>query len=112
MTRANPLPIPADSQINTRPPQPGTRENHSLLSDTLDGYLVTDIAGTIQEANDTAAAILRTPPDSLRGKPILRYLARDSRKLFLSGIRRLRASSSAEAWDVFLQPHQGPLIST
>src|SRR5581483_10308253 len=53
----------------------------------------------------------RTPPDSLRGKPILRYLARDSRKLFLSGIRRLRPSSSAEAWDVFLQPHQGPLIS-
>ena len=82
-----------------------------LHTNTLEGYLVTDGAGTIQETNLAAAALLQTSPTALRGKPMLRYLARESRKLFLSLLRQLRPSVRAEAWEVFLQPQQGPLVS-
>ena len=111
MTRTDPLPIFPDLQPNAPPSQQETSGFHRLHTSTLEGYLVTDGAGTIQETNLAAAALLQTSPTALRGKPMLRYLARESRKLFLSLLRRLRPSVRAEAWEVFLQPQQGPLVS-
>ena len=72
---------------------------------------MTDGAGTIQEANSAAAVLLQIPPTSLRGKPMLRYLARESRKLFLSLLRRLHTSTQAEASPVSLQPQHGPPVN-
>lgn len=47
-----------------------------------DAYLVTDLAGTIQEANDAAATLFNTQPRSLIGKPLVNFVEPELRSLF------------------------------
>ncbi|MBM4254445.1 MAG: PAS domain S-box protein [Deltaproteobacteria bacterium] len=106
-SRPQPL-VPIPSSPFSRPL---THISHSVFTERPDGYLVTDGAGTIQEANFSAAHLLQTTPAALRGKPILRYLAQDSRKLFLSFLRRLRTSAPRiQSSRATLQPHRGPSL--
>ena len=111
MTINNQLPSPTEIQSSTDSLQRLISEYDHPLLPTLDGYVVTDGAGTIQVVNSAAATLLRTSPDSLRGKPMLRYLVRDSRKYFLSVLRRLRPSMRTEDWEISLKPQQGPPVN-
>ncbi|HYG62155.1 MAG TPA: PAS domain-containing protein, partial [Thermoanaerobaculia bacterium] len=52
-----------------------------------DGYLVTDLAGTIEEANQAAVALLGTPQFALSGKPFSVFILPAERARFRSLIR-------------------------
>lgn len=111
MTRIDSLSRRTDLSANFPLSHSRTPISHRLFLDLADGYLVTDGAGTIQEANHLAAQLLQTTPAALRGKPILRYLTQDSRKVFLSFLRRFRTSAPrVESWNVTLQPLHGSSV--
>lgn len=110
MTRHASSPFSPTPDIRSRALQAVTSSSQSTTFDTLEGYVVIDGAGTIQEVSREAAALLRSSPAALRGKPMLRYLERESRKLFLSMLRRLHTSDQVEALEVALQPQHGPVV--
>jgi PAS domain S-box-containing protein len=73
-----------------------------------DAYLVTDLHGIIQEANQTAAALLHISPQRLPGKPVLAFVARDERQRFLTQLSALQHSPEVHDWEVDLQPRLQP----
>lgn len=82
-----------------------------------DGYLVTDPAGTIQEANRAAALLLNIAPQRLIGKPLSVFIPPEERRVFRDHLTRLchpspdspslagnlRPGRSLE-WEIRLQP--------
>ena len=71
------------------------------------GYLVTDAAGTIQEANRAVATLLSVPQDFLVGKPLVGFVTEENRKAFHIQLTRLTESQRLEDWEVYLQPREG-----
>ncbi len=75
-----------------------------------DGYLVTDVKGTIREANRIAAYLLNIPADRLVGKPLTNFIPLEERKVFRSRLARLEEqvaidpSSRDENWITRLTP--------
>jgi len=73
-----------------------------------DGYLVTDMTGTIQEANYAAAALLNSSQQFLAGLSLLIFItAEEERRAFRFILKRLQQSERAQEWDVRLHPRQG-----
>ncbi|WP_392530873.1 EAL domain-containing protein [Nostoc sp. C117] len=66
-----------------------------------DGYLVTNTAGTIQEANHAAAILLGVHQKYLVGKPLIVFIAQEDHQLFSSQIKNLQQLLN---WEVSLQP--------
>ncbi len=56
-----------------------------------EGYLVTDLDGTIQEANLAVAALLNVRREFLVGKPMLVYVNEEDRKIFRFSAYQLEA---------------------
>ncbi len=79
-----------------------------------DGYLVTDIAGTIQEANYAAAEILNLEQRFLVGKPLINFIGAEpegspevkseARRVFRGDLALLAQASQTQNWEVCLQP--------
>lgn len=92
------------------------RQRYKELFDfTPFGYLVTDAAGLIEEANQTAAKLLKVRSDRLIGKPLVVYVNESSRHDFLTKLLQLRSGKSVEDWEVQIQPRDGepfPAICT
>jgi PAS domain S-box-containing protein len=84
------------------------RQHYQELFDYApDGYLVTDAAGTIQEANRAVATLLSVPQDFLVGKPLVVFVTEENRKAFHIQLTRLTESQRLEDWEVYLQPREG-----
>ena len=75
------------------------------------GYMVTDAAGTIREANRVAALLLRVEPRFLTGKPVLSFVAEDARPAFRAELNQLRTADRIGEWEARLQPRDGPPAS-
>src|SRR6266536_696843 len=60
------------------------QQNQELFNFAPDGYLVTDAAGIIREANHTAAALLNLSQSFLVGRPLLLFIAKVERASFLA----------------------------
>lgn len=71
-----------------------------------DGYLVTDINGTIQEANRAAANLLNVSQRFLVGKPLIIFVTEDERQVFHTKLIKLQQSEQAEEWVVCLVPRK------
>ncbi|MDZ7994331.1 MAG: EAL domain-containing protein [Nostoc sp. EfeVER01] len=69
-----------------------------------DGYLVTDINGTIQEANHVAATLLGVQQKYLVGKPLILFIAQQDHQSFNSQINNLQEVLN---WEIHLQPRRG-----
>ncbi|MEH2206615.1 MAG: EAL domain-containing protein [Nostoc sp.] len=69
-----------------------------------DGYLVTDINGTIQEANHVAATLLGVQQKYLVGKPLILFIAQQDHQSFNSQINNLQEILN---WEIHLQPRRG-----
>ncbi|MEH2254577.1 sensor domain-containing protein [Nostoc sp.] len=69
-----------------------------------DGYLVTDTAGTIQEANHAAATLLGVHQKYLVGKPLIVFIAEQDRQSFSSQMNNLQQLLN---WEINLQPRGG-----
>ena len=73
------------------------RERYRRLFEFVpDSYLVTDRRGMILEANEAAAALFRMPKESLPGKPLGFYVAREDFKSFLAEAAAARGKGEGD----------------
>jgi PAS domain S-box-containing protein len=72
-----------------------------------DGYLVTDVEGTIQEANRAAATLLGLSAKFLTGKPLGVFVAGEERQAFRAALTRLRQGGQVSEWTFRLRPRHG-----
>lgn len=68
------------------------------------GYLVTDLAGMIQEANYAAATLLNANQNSLIGKPLLLYIPKDERQTLYTALNCLDQTQQVQKYELRLQP--------
>jgi len=81
---------------------------HELFDFAPDGYLITDAAGIIQEANRVAATMLGVLQRHLVGKPLMVFLALEEHEAFCAQLRlRLQQSERVQEWEMRVQPRQG-----
>ena len=71
-----------------------------------DGYLTTDMAGTIQEVNQAASRLLNLSARFLRGKPLSLFIADADRSRFHTEIHQLDAANGRHEWDLHLKPRK------
>ncbi|MDM7911715.1 MAG: PAS domain S-box protein, partial [Methanotrichaceae archaeon] len=74
-------------------------------------YLVTDIDGTIQEANLAASTRFGARQDLLVGKPLISFIADKDHSAFRAQLTGLKRSHQVMRWEISLQPRDGPSIS-
>ena len=72
---------------------------HDLFDFAPDGYLVTDLAGVIREANRAAGELLGVAPRYLTRKPLASYVAMEDRAAFRGGLNRLLRIGAARGLD-------------
>jgi PAS domain S-box-containing protein len=80
----------------------------SLLEFAPDGYLVTDSAGVVREANHAALTMLGTTRAGLVGKPLAVFIPSSHRREFRAVVAHLGATGRVREWRLELQPRQGP----
>ena len=84
------------------------RQRYQELFDFApDGYLVTDTAGVIVEANRAAADLLAASQADLLGRPLMAFVAGSDRRVFRSRLAQLTPASHRQLWDVWLRPRRG-----
>ncbi|MEH2419786.1 MAG: PAS domain S-box protein [Nostoc sp.] len=76
----------------------------NLFEFAPDGYLVTDAAGTIQEANRAAATLLAVRQKYLVNKPLILFIAQQDHQAFTI---RLNNRQQEQEWEVYLKPREG-----
>ncbi|NMG11747.1 CBS domain-containing protein, partial [Brasilonema sp. UFV-L1] len=69
-----------------------------------EAYVITDIAGKIQQANQAAATLLCVPQNRLVGKPLVIFIAKSDRKTFRTQLSQLQQKQN---WEVYFQPRKG-----
>ncbi|MDZ8222306.1 PAS domain S-box protein [Nostoc sp. ChiVER01] len=72
-----------------------------------DGYLVTDTAGIIQEANQAAAILLAVRQKYLVNKPLGLFIAYQDRQTFTI---RLNNRQQEQEWEIYLRPRGGKVF--
>lgn len=65
-----------------------------------DGYLVTDIYGTIREANRAASQLLNIAQKHLVGKPLINFIPEENRRGFRSMLNQLHVVNRVQEWEV------------
>lgn len=75
-----------------------------------DGYLVTDVLGKVLEANRAVSLLLNTPPERLRDKPLIIYIAPSDRRAFHIQLQNLIALQENIYLEVNLQPWHQPIF--
>jgi PAS domain S-box-containing protein len=97
-----------DELIKTRQQVEVERERCAALFDLApDGYLVTDAAGVIQEANRAAVALLAVSQEVLVGKPLVLWIAKEDRLAFHTQLAHLTQVLRVHDWELRVQPQQG-----
>ncbi|OKH31176.1 hypothetical protein NIES2119_29265 [[Phormidium ambiguum] IAM M-71] len=71
-----------------------------------DGYLITDIEGTIQEANQAASLLLKVSAKHLIGKPLIVFVPEPHRPAFRNELNRLHKVGRLQEWITQLQPRK------
>lgn len=80
---------------------------HDLFEFAPDGYLVTDDAGIIREANRAAANLLNISKQYLIGKPLINYISYEERRTFRSKLNQLYQSDWMQEWEIHICPRGG-----
>jgi PAS domain S-box-containing protein len=83
------------------------QRDQELFSEAPDGYLVTDAAGMIREANRAAALLLNVEQRFLVGFPLVIFVTSDSRQTFHSQLNAQEKSKQVQEWAVRLAPRNG-----
>jgi PAS domain S-box-containing protein len=90
-------------------PRPATwaaRHYRLLFEYAPDGYLATDVSGTIREANRAAAILVRAPPGGLVGRTLASFVCDEERRAFRAELHRLKRTRprGTKEWVVRLRP--------
>jgi PAS domain S-box-containing protein len=84
---------------------------HELFEFAPDGYVVTDAAGIIREANRIASAMLNAPQHRLLGKPFALYVAGVDRDAFRIHLSQVQSKKAIKEWEFRLKPRERPPLS-
>ena len=82
-----------------------------LFENAPHARLVTDLDGTIQEANTPASILLRAPQDALTGIPLTVLLPEQARETLPEHLAQLQAGGGLYGWQVRLQPASGEAVA-
>ncbi|MBD2740083.1 ATP-binding protein [Coleofasciculus sp. FACHB-1120] len=100
-----------ESLLAARSALESERQRYQDLFDLApDGYLVTDGAGMIREANQAAAQLLGVAHTYLVGKPLIIFVPEDTRRAFRSQLTHLPKLGLLQEWEVRLKSRQGNLF--
>jgi two-component system sensor histidine kinase HydH len=77
---------------------------HALFALAPDGYLVTDAAGVIAEANHAATCLLGSSPEELLGTPLIVYVAQADHQAFQTQLGRLMRQERVQDWELTFAP--------
>jgi PAS domain S-box-containing protein len=81
------------------------RQRYQELFDFApDGYLVTDIYGTILEANQAATILLNISEQFLIRKPLVSFIGQSDHQAFFDYLAQLQHLDRGGEWEVCLQP--------
>jgi PAS domain S-box-containing protein len=69
-----------------------------------DGYLITDIQGTIQEVNQAATVLFRI---SAQGFPLIQFISEEDRASFRSVLEQLPMINRVQEWEILLRRETG-----
>ena len=102
----------AELQASREETEVQRRRYRDLFEFAPDGYLVTDPAGVITDANRAAVDLVRVSRQALEGKPLVLYIAPDDRERFHRQLDRLVEGHSTGAgegeWELQVRPRHGP----
>lgn len=73
-----------------------------------DGYLVTDIYGVVQEANQSAAMLLNLPRNHVVDKPLANFVPEAGRQAFRTMLNQLPTLNRVQEWEIYLQRRASP----
>ncbi len=82
------------------------RRYEALFRLAPDAYLVTDMHGTIRDANEAAADLLNLASELVRGKPLAVFVVMGDRDKYRSTLNGLKNGISRRDWDLRLQPRK------
>ena len=72
-----------------------------------DGYLVTDLKGTIRQANQAVETMLGVRSARLVGKPLIVFIPENERLSFQIQLNKLTSEKNLSNWSINLKPRQG-----
>ena len=72
-----------------------------------DAYLITDLYGTIREANVAASRLLGVEPKALVGKPLPSFFEESARKQFPHQLDQLCDRNRLDDWEMWVHPRRG-----
>jgi PAS domain S-box-containing protein len=101
--------LQAVNETLTQTQQVAIYEQHrywELFTFAPDGYLVTDLHGIIQEANQAAASLLHIAARQLTGIPLAVFVAPEARQNFRTQTACLQKGEEAHRWEVPIQPRR------
>ena len=94
-----------DELTETRQQVEMERERYAALFNLApDGYLVTDAAGIIQEANHAAVTLLAASQEVLVGKPLVLWIAKEDRLAFHTQLAHLTQALRVHDWNCGCNP--------
>lgn len=67
-----------------------------------DGYLITDMHGVVQEANQVAASLLHISANRLVGKPLVSFVPEPQRRAFRTMLNQFPTIHRVQEWEIVL----------
>ncbi len=83
------------------------RRYRELFEAAPDGYLVTDLAGVVHEANEAACRLLNVSRRGLSGKPLAVFVGEAHRAAFRALLPRLAGGERVSEWEIALERRGG-----
>jgi PAS domain S-box-containing protein len=83
------------------------RKFRELFDFAPDAYLITDLYGTIREANVAAGRLLGVEPKFLVGKPLPSFFEESARKQYPEQLDQLCDRDRLDDWEMWLHPRRG-----
>ncbi len=80
---------------------------YDLFQFAPDGYVVTDEAGMIREANRAAAKLLNVPPEFLIRKLLINFIPLEDRQTFRAKLNQLLQNDWMQEWELRVLPRKG-----
>ena len=101
-----------DELIATRAAMEAERLRYQELFELAPGgYVVTDSAGTIREANQAAKILLGVKTNKLEGKPLVVFVEQDDRRDFRVRLAAMQRADEPQEWEIRLRPSRGDRIA-